>query len=214
MSARAIRVRPRRPCDSVGRRASRSAAGPSVAGSDSARSACSGDGRRRGTGSTEFVIATEAAEDWPTRLGRAAVTDVYEVRMGVEVQPARLAARRRAPEDVTALRTALAGRRTAAAWADTAFVDADIAPHAAVVAAAHNPVLADLFTEFTPVLREGLVTLLDLTRLREQDPATGDDTHTALVEAVAEGDAEEAAAVLLRELEETLGLLRGQGSPE
>src|SRR3954470_579870 len=53
---------------------------------------------RQGAG--VFVVATEAAEDWPTRLRRAAVTDVYEVRMGVEVQAARLAASRRTPEDV------------------------------------------------------------------------------------------------------------------
>ncbi|GHE11201.1 FadR/GntR family transcriptional regulator [Streptomyces alanosinicus] len=162
-------------------------------------------------GAGVFVIAVEPAEDWPTRLGRAAVTDVYEVRMGVEVQAARLAAQRRTPEDVTALRAALKGRRAAAAAADTAFVDADIALHTAVVAAAHNPVLTDLFTEFVPVLREGLVTLLHLTRLREKVPDTGDDSHAALVEAIADGAAEQAVAVLLGELEQTLELLRGSG---
>lgn len=159
-------------------------------------------------GAGVFVIAGEPAEDWPTRLRRAAVTDVYEVRIGVEVQAARLVAQRRTPEDVTALRTALEGRRAAATGDDAAFVDADIALHEAVVAAARNSVLADLFTEFLPVLREGLVTLLDLTRLREEDPGTGDDTHAALVHAVAEGDTEQAAAVPLTELQGTLELLR------
>jgi DNA-binding FadR family transcriptional regulator len=162
-------------------------------------------------GAGVFVIATEPAEDWPTRLGRAAVTDVYEVRMGVEVQAARLAAHRRTPEDVTALRAALEGRRAAAAGDDAGFIDADIALHTAVVAAARNPVLADLFTEFAPVLREGLLTLLDLTRLREHDPNTHDTSHEALVRAIADGNAEEAAAVLLAELEETLHLLRAGG---
>jgi DNA-binding FadR family transcriptional regulator len=143
---------------------------------------------RQGAG--VFVIATEPVEDWPTRLRRAAVTDVYEVRMAVEVHAARLAARRRTPEDVTALRAALEGRRAAGAADDAAFVDADIAFHAAVVAAAHNPVLADLFAEFTPVLREGLIELLSLTGLRADDPDTGDEAHEALVRAVADGDAE------------------------
>ncbi|WP_225823346.1 FadR/GntR family transcriptional regulator [Streptomyces naphthomycinicus] len=160
-------------------------------------------------GAGVFVIATEPAEDWPTRLRRAAVTDVYEVRMGVEVQAARLAAGRRTPEDVEALRAALEGRRGAAAGDDAGFVDADIALHAAVVAAAHNPVLTDLFTEFVPVLREGLLALLDLTRLREENPDTGDDTHTALVDAITAGAPEEAATALLGELESTLRLLRG-----
>ncbi|MFF7884498.1 FadR/GntR family transcriptional regulator [Streptomyces sp. NPDC020794] len=159
-------------------------------------------------GSGVFVIATEPVEDWPTRLRRAAVTDVYEVRILVEVQAARLAAARRTPEDVTALDTALAGRRAASAGDDAAFVDADIALHAAVVAAAHNPVLADLFREFVPALREGLIEMLDLVGMREHDPNTGDDAHAALVRAVADGDAQTAGTVLRGELEETLALLR------
>ncbi|WP_046730703.1 FadR/GntR family transcriptional regulator [Streptomyces humi] len=153
---------------------------------------------RQGAG--VFVIAVEAAEDWPTRLRRAAVTDVYEVRTAVEVHAARLAAERRTPEDVTAIEAALAGRRAAAQADDAAFVDADIAFHAAVVAAAHNPVLTDLFTEFVPVLREGLVDLLALTGLRTADPLTGDAAHEALTRAVAAGDADEAVEVLRAEL--------------
>ncbi|MCT9080117.1 FadR/GntR family transcriptional regulator [Streptomyces fulvoviolaceus] len=158
---------------------------------------------RQGAG--VFVIATESVEDWPARLRRAAVTDVYEVRMAVEVQAARLAAGRRTSEDVAALELALAGRRAASASDDVAFVDADIAFHAAVVAAAHNPVLADLFTEFTPVLRKGLVDLLALTGLRTDDPNTADDAHAALVGAVADGDAEAAAEILRAELEDPFG---------
>ncbi|WP_030611100.1 FadR/GntR family transcriptional regulator [Streptomyces fulvoviolaceus] len=158
---------------------------------------------RQGAG--VFVIATESVEDWPARLRRAAVTDVYEVRMAVEVHAARLAAGRRTSEDVAALELALAGRRAASASDDVAFVDADIAFHAAVVAAAHNPVLADLFTEFTPVLRKGLVDLLALTGLRTDDPNTADDAHAALVGAVADGDAEAAAEILRAELEDPFG---------
>ncbi|MCW8379331.1 FadR/GntR family transcriptional regulator [Streptomyces justiciae] len=155
---------------------------------------------RQGAG--VFVLATEPTPDWPTRLRRAAVTDVYEVRMAVEVQAARLAARRRTPEDVAAMEAALEGRRAAAALDDLAFVDADIAFHAAVVAGAHNPVLDDLFAEFTPVLRRGLVDLLALTGLRAQDPNTADAEHLALVRAITAGDAERAADVVRGELED------------
>ncbi|WSQ11938.1 FCD domain-containing protein [Streptomyces sp. NBC_01231] len=163
---------------------------------------------RQGAG--VFVIATEPVADWPTRLRRAAVTDVYEVRMAVEVHAARLAAQRRTPEDVTAMELALEGRRAASTGDDMTFVDADIAFHAAVVAAAHNPVLADLFAEFTPVLREGLVELLTLTGLRADDPNTADDAHAALVRAVADGDAGAAAEILRRELEDPFA---GQDTP-
>ncbi|WP_406220098.1 FadR/GntR family transcriptional regulator [Streptomyces canus] len=155
---------------------------------------------RQGAG--VFVTATRTVEDWPTRLRRAAVTDVYEVRMAVEVHAVRLAARRRTPEDVTAMERALEGRRAASASSDAAFVDADITFHAAVVAAAHNPVLVDLFREFTPVLREGLIELLALTALRDDDPNTADEAHAALVRAVADGDAEGAAEILRAELED------------
>ncbi|MFI8962949.1 FadR/GntR family transcriptional regulator [Streptomyces sp. NPDC053493] len=164
---------------------------------------------RQGAG--VFVTATRPVEDWPTRLRTAAVTDVYEVRMLVEVQAARLAALRRTDEDVAAMRAALAGRRAAAEGDDAGFVDADIRVHSALVSAAHNPVLTDLFAEFAPALREALIELLDLLRLRSDEPRHGEESHTALVEAVAAGDAEEAARIASAELEATLALLLSPG---
>ncbi|GGS09921.1 GntR family transcriptional regulator [Streptomyces aureoverticillatus] len=164
---------------------------------------------RQGAG--VFVTATEPAEDWPARLRRAAIGDVYEVRMLVEVQAARLAAARRTPEDVRAMHAALTARRAAAPAADAAFIDADIALHASVVAAAHNPVLTDLFGEFVPALREGLVALLDLIDLHQEESDHGDAAHEALVLAVEAGDPEEAERVALAELEATFGRLTGRG---
>ncbi|MFG1615048.1 FadR/GntR family transcriptional regulator [Nonomuraea wenchangensis] len=165
-------------------------------------------------GSGVYVIATEPAEDWPARLRRAAITDVYEVRVMVETRAARLAAERRTEEDVAALETALAARHAAAtgndAGNDAAFVDADIALHAAVVAAAGNPVLTDLFAEFAPVLRERLIDLVELLGLREHDPDPGHASHAALVDAVRRGDGPAAEAVLQAELEQTLAHLRAR----
>ncbi|MFI7129986.1 FadR/GntR family transcriptional regulator [Nonomuraea sp. NPDC050153] len=160
-------------------------------------------------GSGVFVIATEIAEDWPARLRRAAITDVYEVRMMVETQAARMAAQRRTEEDVAALEEALEARARAAAQDDAAFVDADIALHAAVVAAAGNPVLTDLFAEFAPALREGLIGLVEVLGLRSADRNPGHDTHAALVAAVRDGDAAAAGAILQAELEQTLAQLHG-----
>ncbi|WP_405641839.1 FadR/GntR family transcriptional regulator [Streptomyces uncialis] len=157
---------------------------------------------RQGAG--VFVTAAEPAEGWPERLRRAAIGDVYEVRMLLEVQAARLAAGRRTEKDIDALRRALAGRRAAGSEGDPAFVDADIALHAAVVAAAHNPVLTDLFTEFAPALREALIELLDLGGLRREDPGHGDARHAALVAAVIDGDVAAAGAAAEEELERTL----------
>jgi GntR family transcriptional repressor for pyruvate dehydrogenase complex len=161
---------------------------------------------RQGAG--VFVIATEPAADLGTRLRRAAVTDVYEVRMMVETQAARLAAERRTPADLEALDAALAGRRATTTGSDAEFIDADIALHAAVVAAAHNPVLTDLFAEFAPALRSGLADFLALTRLRAATPDIGDATHAALVAAIRAGDGDEAFAVLSAELSGTLDTMR------
>ncbi|WP_129840222.1 FCD domain-containing protein [Streptomyces sp. RFCAC02] len=161
---------------------------------------------RQGAG--VFVIATEPAEDLPTRLRRAAVTDVYEVRELLEVEAARLAARRRTDDDLAALRDALAGRRAAAAGDNAAFVDADIALHAAVVAAARNPVLTGLFAEFAPALREGLIDMLDLLDLRRDNANHGDTEHAALVDAIAAGDADRAGHLLREDLRATLTRLR------
>jgi DNA-binding GntR family transcriptional regulator len=77
-----------------------------------------------------------------------------------------------------------------------------------VVAAAHNPVLTDLFGEFSPVLRQGLIDLVDLLGLRSGEPNHGDDTHDALVRAVVAGDAESAGRAARTELERTLARLR------
>ena len=78
----------------------------------------------------------------------------------------------------------------------------------AVVAAAHNPVLSGLFTEFTPGLQEKLLDRVGLVGLRAHDPVPGDAGHTALVEAVIRGDAEAAGRALREELEQTLTLLK------
>lgn len=161
---------------------------------------------RQGAG--VFVVSTTPHEDFGTRLRRAAVAEVYEVRAMLEVQAARLAAERRTGADVEAMVAALARRRLAAGADDAAFVDADIALHAAIVAAAGNPVLTDLFAEFAPALREALVELVDLLGLRGADPATGEAAHAALVAAIAAGEAEEAAGILGAELSATLARLR------
>ncbi|MCM3883402.1 FadR/GntR family transcriptional regulator [Frankia sp. R82] len=160
-------------------------------------------------GSGVFVIALEPAPDWREELRRAAVVDVYEVRMLMEVQAVRLAAQRRTDVEMSALRAALEQRREAAAGGDDkVFVDADIRLHAAVVAAARNPVLDALFTEFLPTLRRGLIELVELLGLRAADVNHGDAAHAALVDAVAAGDGERASEILGAELEQTLALLR------
>lgn len=162
---------------------------------------------RQGAG--VFVIATEPDEDWPARLRRASVADVYEIRTMLEVRAAELAAARRTDADLTALDTALAARDDAFAGpSPEPFIDADIALHTAVIAAAHNPVLVDLFAGFVPVLREGLLDLVTLVDVRESDIAHGRAAHAALVEAIRTQDPATAGRIIGTELQQTLAALQ------
>jgi DNA-binding FadR family transcriptional regulator len=157
-------------------------------------------------GSGVYVVATSPRPDLATDLRRASVENVYEVRMMIETKAARLAAERRTEADMARIDEALARRRAAAGLPDDQFVDADIALHAAVVAAAGNPVLTALFDQFVPPLREGLVELLRLLG-RAYDRSPGDDAHAALAEAVRARDGERADAVLTEEIANTRRLL-------
>ena len=161
---------------------------------------------RQGAG--VFVISATPYEDWPTRLRTAAITQIYEVRAMLEVEAAQLAARRRTPEDMLAIDAAMQRRRDAASGSNAEFIDADIQLHTAIVAAAHNPLVTGLFEEFAPSLRQGLIDLLELVKLRDTAPNHGEDVHAALVEAVRRGDPEAAGSLLRGEFEQTLTLMQ------
>ncbi|MDH6293520.1 FadR/GntR family transcriptional regulator [Rhodococcus opacus] len=153
---------------------------------------------RQGAG--VFLRRSSPRQDWDRVLRTEEIRHVVEVRHTVEIEAARLAASRRDEADVAALRRALDARSAASGAGAAAFVDADIALHRAVVVAAHNPVLTELFETFVPRLREAMLDLtaaLDLSAGNEPDA----DAHRRLVEAVAEGDAEEAVRVSTAHLE-------------
>ncbi|HZD66148.1 MAG TPA: FCD domain-containing protein [Acidimicrobiales bacterium] len=144
---------------------------------------------RHGTGT--FVTARAPAGGLALWLRRAAVRDVYEARRAVETEAARLAAARRTPEDLDAIDTALAHRDHAQVAASVeAFAEADLSFHRAVVAAAHNPVLAQLFEAFADAQRRAFEDL-------SADPACDRETagfHAGLAAALRAGDPAGAAA--------------------
>ncbi|OPC83859.1 GntR family transcriptional regulator [Embleya scabrispora] len=160
-------------------------------------------------GSGVFVIATEPTEDLTARLRRASAVEVYEVRNLIEVRAAMLAAERRTDEDLAVLDARLLAR-AAALGDDEAYIDADIAFHAAIVAAAHNEVLTDLFAVFQVTMRPGLLDLLaamDAKHLRATAADPGADAHAAMVAAIRAGDAATAGRVTETELALSLQIL-------
>ncbi|MFJ6163928.1 FadR/GntR family transcriptional regulator [Micromonospora orduensis] len=141
-------------------------------------------------GSGTYVVSTdELAPVVARRLGDDRMTEVIEVRRAFEVEAARLAALRRTPQDLAALDAALADRE--AAWHAgrvDAFVEADAALHTAVVAAAHNTMLAELYASVGAALRSTVAQAMGdaLTPERYVD-------HARLVEAIRAGEPGRAA---------------------
>lgn len=132
------------------------------------------------------------------RLRRSSMVEVLEVRNSIERDGAWIAATRRTPQDLQAIRArmdaqiALIGTGT-----PDEIVDADLAFHRSIIAAAHNGVALDLYSSFMDALREAV--------LIATAPYTAEsvrlDEHLALYRAIEQGDgalAEKAARMHLR----------------
>jgi DNA-binding FadR family transcriptional regulator len=121
------------------------------------------------------------------RLRRAGALEALEVRACLERDAARLAALRRTPVDLAALREALARREETWRLRDLpAFVGADLEFHRAAVAAAHNGMLIDLYEHLTSGLRATLETIVHAPLSDEARFQGG--PHAGLVDAIGAGD--------------------------
>lgn len=140
---------------------------------------------RHGEGT--FVAARTPRESFEERIGRAALADIYEARRILELPLAELAAGRRTPRDVTAMRTALRRRERACRSGDVgSYADADFAFHVAVARAARNRALYDVYVSFVDVVKPQLVAATTSDYVRSEH----DTLHGELCEAIAAGDVE------------------------
>ncbi|GAA3024679.1 FadR/GntR family transcriptional regulator [Microbacterium dextranolyticum] len=132
-------------------------------------------------GAGVYVTALDAPEDWDQVLRRADIVTVIEARTAIEVEAAMLAAERRTPADLRAIRGALLARDESGRSVED-HVDADTALHRAIVVAAHNEVLTEMFDGFTARVRRAMVNML---RLRPvADEKMDQDAHAMLVDAI------------------------------
>ncbi|KAA1419395.1 FadR family transcriptional regulator [Nocardioides humilatus] len=140
---------------------------------------------RRGDG-TYVAATTEVQALMRRQCETVDIAHLLEVRHAIEVQAATLAAGRRTAADLAALDATLERRRAAVDVHDVAgFVDADVEFHVGVVAAAHNPLLSQLYDGLVETLRASI-----------NDPAEHDDLgpeHDTVLEAIRRGDAAGAA---------------------
>ncbi|GAA3100343.1 DNA-binding FadR family transcriptional regulator [Kribbella aluminosa] len=152
---------------------------------------------RQGDGT--YVTARDATDvAIRRRLGVAEHSDVVEVRRGLDIVAAGLAASRRTSADVRALDRALMARAAAGEAGDeAAFVTNDVEFHLCVARASHNPVLIELYTSFARALAESVRDDKCL-----QVFSSGEDSwHEALAAAIEAGDSTTAAAASLSLLE-------------
>jgi DNA-binding FadR family transcriptional regulator len=154
-------------------------------------------------GSGTYVRSTDELTGVVARkFGTADLGHTVEVRRALEVEAARLAALRRTPEDLDRLDAALVARD--ASWQrgePDAFVEADAELHVAVVAAAHNPMLAELYASVGAAIRASVAAAVGPSLAAG---GAGID-HGRLVEAIRAGEPDRAASEAGRFLEAPAG---------
>ncbi|MEV8098281.1 FadR/GntR family transcriptional regulator [Kitasatospora sp. NPDC085879] len=148
---------------------------------------------RQGEGT--FVRSTSDPAAVLRGVQRSGVRDVLEVRAALEAEAARLAAVRHTAEDVARMRAALAREAEVMAAhperaGREATVEHDLEFHTALVEAAHNPALAELYRYFGASVHEAMQAAFG----DHEMPEVSLETHGALVDAVESGDPERAEA--------------------
>ncbi|QTE28768.1 FadR/GntR family transcriptional regulator [Pengzhenrongella sicca] len=154
--------------------------------------------RRQGSGT--FVIASsELSVTIGREIALARQRDVLEVRRSLEVEAARLAARRRTPAELAELRARRNDRTEAYRKGDLdAMVTTDLALHRTIARAARNPVLLALYESLVGAIGENI-------RFNFERPAHTHDSHDGLVDAIADGDVDRAVREITSYLSEQLG---------
>ncbi|MDQ0824754.1 DNA-binding FadR family transcriptional regulator [Arthrobacter sp. B2I5] len=122
---------------------------------------------------------------------------ILEVRLGLDTQAARLAARNATDDDVTALRALLTSRDQAWSRGDfEAWADADWHFHEGIARASCNPLLHELYASFGTVFHQ------DLLKQQRRPGFNGlpRDGHETLLDAIERRDEDAAVATVNRNL--------------
>lgn len=97
------------------------------------------------------------------RVQQSDALQTLEVRHALEREAAILAAARRTARDLDEMRRCLASCKLAAQQRDhEAYAEQDVAFHRAIIAASHNPLLAELYSHMTEGVRESIAEVAEL----------------------------------------------------
>ena len=142
--------------------------------------------RRQGSGT--YVLATnELARSLGRQIADSSRRDVLEVRRALEVEAARLAARRHTPADADELARLVGARRAAWAVSDTeAMVTTDVDLHVGIARASGNAVLVNLYENLLGAVSDNI-------RFNVESALHMNHSHDELIVAILEGRADDAA---------------------
>lgn len=144
-------------------------------------------------GSGTYVLSTTDAVLPLTMARRASLRDLFEARCALDVEAARLAALRQAPDTVAGLRGLLAQRGNFEGGDKSAFVKRDLAFHQAIIAASGNRAMIEIYAFFSTSIAETIEATLG-----EDIPEPDMQAHTDIVDAIATGDPDTADAAVRR----------------
>jgi len=153
---------------------------------------------RRGDGTyvrRDFSSFLTQQINWPVLLSSREVNMLVEVREGLEVKAARLAAERATPEEIEAIAVYRELEHTARGDIERQ-AENDVKFHYAIAAAAHNELLSALMLSLRDILREYI-----LAANRQNDLlGTALAEHEPIYEAIAAGDPDAAERAMMNHL--------------
>ncbi len=145
------------------------------------------------------------------RTEREAVIDLLELRRGIEVQGARLAARRRTEEDLESM-WASAHRMWATTGDLDALLDIDVELHLAIAKASKNAMMFHLIASIREVMRDTMREGLDAF----QSDVDWEDNHThhfRMVTMIDRRDEEKAAELMAQHFDRAIQRISGLPAP-
>ncbi|MBO3089068.1 FadR/GntR family transcriptional regulator [Cellulomonas dongxiuzhuiae] len=143
--------------------------------------------RRQGSG-TYVLSSSELAVTMGRQIADARQRDVVSVRRALEMEAARLAARRRTATDASDLLAKRDARARAYAGGDLdEMVSTDLELHRTIVRTSANPVLRSLYDNLIEAIGDNI-------RFNFVTDAHAHDSHDSLIEAIVAGDPDRAAS--------------------
>jgi DNA-binding FadR family transcriptional regulator len=147
---------------------------------------------RQGAGNFVARVPPRQITKLAPRASIAGILRAFEVRIALEGQAARLAAERRSPTELTAIRAALEAMRKAMEEGKPA-QEADFAFHRAVAMASGNHTFAEILDTIAGTVASGMTVALNITRqgtqLRTERVI---DEHVRIYEAIAASEPDSA----------------------